>query len=132
MTAWAAPSVFWDLNSAEDWEGFRSAVSKYHGPAQNMPYADVDGNIGYYTAGRIPIRANPGEGELPMPGWDGEHEWQGYVPFSQNPHMFNPESGYVVVANNRTAHRRISALHQPVFRGQIPGRTNRRRDRIQG
>jgi penicillin amidase len=94
---------FYDLNSAKNWDDFRAAVGKFHGPAQNMPYADVDGNIGYYTAGRIPIRANPGEGALPMPGWDGLHEWQGYLPFSQNPHLFNPESGYVVVANNRTA-----------------------------
>lgn len=94
---------FMDLNSAQNWEDFRSAVGKFHGPAQNMPYADADGNIGYYTAGRIPIRANPGEGVLPMPGWDGNHEWQGYLPFSQNPHLLNPASGYVVVANNRTA-----------------------------
>ncbi|MEW6263844.1 MAG: penicillin acylase family protein [Thermodesulfobacteriota bacterium] len=94
---------FMDLNTAGNWEEFKSALKKYHGPAQNMPYADMDGNIGYYTAGRIPIRAAKADGLLPLTGWDGAHEWRGYVPFEENPHLFNPEQGFVVVANNQTA-----------------------------
>ncbi|MFQ6066527.1 MAG: penicillin acylase family protein [bacterium] len=93
---------FMDVNTAKNWEDFKDAVRHYHGPAQNIVYADEGGNIGYYLCGRIPIRANKNEGSLPMPGWDGAHEWKGYVPFEQNPHLYNPEAGFVVTANNKT------------------------------
>lgn len=93
---------FMDLNTTKNWEDFKNAVGQYHGPSQNMLYADKDGNIGYYCCGRIPIRANEGEGPLPMLGWDGMHEWKGYVPFEQNPHLYNPEEGFIVMANNKT------------------------------
>ena len=86
-----------------DWNDFTEGLSHIVGPAQNIVYADRKGNIGYYTTGRIPLRANPGDGALPMPGWTGEHEWRGYVPFRENPHLFNPECGYIVEANNKTA-----------------------------
>ena len=94
---------FMGLNTAKNWEDFKGAVRQLHGPGQNMPYADRDGNIGYYTCARIPIRANPSDGPLPMPGWDGLHEWVGYVPFEQNPYLYNPETGFVIMANNKTA-----------------------------
>ena len=29
-------------------------------------------------AGRVPIRSR-GEGRTPVPGWTGDHEWQGQV-----------------------------------------------------
>ena len=38
-------------------------------PAQNIVYADVDGNIGYQSPGRIPVRGK-GDGTWPAPGWD--------------------------------------------------------------
>ena len=94
---------FTDLNTAKNWEDFKAAVRQLHGPGQNIPYADRNGNIGYYSCVRIPIRANLGDGPLPMPGWDGLHEWAGYVPFEQNPHLYNPETGFVIMANNKTA-----------------------------
>ena len=62
-------------------------------------YADVDGNIGYQMPGRIPIRAS-GDGQLPVPGLDGKHEWTGYVPFEELPSVYNPPAGYVATANN--------------------------------
>lgn len=91
------------LDRARSWEEFTDSVGRIFGPGQNIVYADKEGNIGFYTAGRIPLRANKGEGALPMPGWNGKHEWRGYVPFKENPHLFNPKSGYIVEANNQTA-----------------------------
>ena len=101
--ALGALECFMGLNTAKNWNDFKGAVSQLHGPGQNMPYADRHGNIGYYSCARIPIRANPSDGPLPMPGWDGLHEWVGYVPFEKNPHLFNPEAGFVIMANNKTA-----------------------------
>jgi Penicillin amidase len=35
-----------------------------------------------------------------VPGWTGEYEWEGYIPFEKMPHALNPECGYVISANN--------------------------------
>jgi penicillin amidase len=65
-----------------------------------MVYADIEGNIGYSYPGKVPIRAK-GSGQVPAPGWTGEYEWTGYVPFEELPHLYNPPQGYVATANNR-------------------------------
>ncbi|HUS17360.1 MAG TPA: penicillin acylase family protein, partial [Chloroflexia bacterium] len=91
-----------DLNRAHDWPSFLAAVRQWESPALNMVYADRAGNIGYHLLGRIPLRAR-GQGVLPMPGWTGEHEWQGSIPFDDLPQSYNPPAGYLVTANNRIA-----------------------------
>jgi penicillin amidase len=99
-----APSTpfqaIWGFNKAQSWEDFRAAAREFHVPAQNLLYADVDGNIGYQMPGDIPIRAN-GDGALPVPGWTDEYEWTGFIPFEELPYTFNPPEGYIVTANNR-------------------------------
>ena len=69
-------------------------------PVNNFLLADVKGNFGYLCRGRIPIRSMA-NAWLPAPGWTGEHEWSGYIPFEEMPRSLNPESGYVATANNR-------------------------------
>jgi penicillin amidase len=88
------------FNTAQNWEEFRQAATKFAVPAQNLVYADVDGNIGYQMPGTIPIRVDGHDGRLPVPGWTGEYEWQGYIPFEELPYAFNPPEGYIVSANN--------------------------------
>jgi penicillin amidase len=87
------------FNRAQNWEEFRQSASFFNVPAQNLVFADVDGNIGYQTPGWIPIRAH-GDGLLPVPGWTDEFEWTGYIPFEELPFAFNPPEGYIVTANN--------------------------------
>jgi penicillin amidase len=88
------------LMRARNWEEFRRALSLWSAPSLNFAYADVDGNIGYQLAGRVPIRAR-GHGAVPMPGWTGEYEWTGFVPFEELPHSFNPPTHWVASANNK-------------------------------
>ena len=88
------------INLAQDWTQFRQAAQDFAVPSQNMVFADVDGNIAYQTPGWLPIRASGHDGTLPVPGWSGEYEWQGYIPFEELPNTFNPERGYIVSANN--------------------------------
>ena len=88
------------LNTAQNWAQFRAGAASFEVPAQNLVYADVDGNIGYQAPGRIPIRAKGDDGRWPVPGWTGAHEWQGFIPFAELPTEENPERGYVVTANN--------------------------------
>jgi penicillin amidase len=87
------------LDSAADFEAVRDALRLFAVPAQNVVYADVDGNIGYQAPGRIPIR-DGWTGRLPVPGWTGQYEWSGFVPFDELPSLYNPPEGYIVTANN--------------------------------
>lgn len=96
--------AIWGFNKASNWKEFREAARGFAVPAQNLLYADVDGNIGYQTPGEIPIRAK-GDGSLPVPGWTGDYDWKGFIPFDKLPWVYNPQSGYIVTANNRASPR---------------------------
>ena len=71
-------------------------------PCNNFVFADVDGDVEYLNRGRLPIRPAL-NGWLPAPGWSGEYEWDGFVPFEELVRSKNPETGYIVTANNRIA-----------------------------
>jgi penicillin amidase len=94
--------AFWMFDQAQNWDDFRRAAQNLTVPAQNLVYADVDGNIGYQTPGSVPIRSQ-GDGTLPVPGWTGEYEWTGYIPFEQLPYAYNPPQGFIATANNEVA-----------------------------
>jgi len=88
------------LGKAENWKEFRELMKGVWGPAQNVVYADVNGNIGYVMAARVPIRKK-GHGEVPVPGDTDLYEWKGYIPFEELPQALNPEEGLIVTANAR-------------------------------
>jgi penicillin G amidase len=69
-------------------------------PVSNLVWADRHGSIGYKTVGRIPIRRGDSP-DLPKPGWTGDYEWDGWVPYEEMPRADDPESGFLVTANNR-------------------------------
>jgi penicillin amidase len=94
--------VFFDVNSAQNWNEFRKAFSTFFAPGQNVMYADVDGHIGYQATGRVPIRA-AGDGSLPVSGSDDAHEWKSWIPFDEMPHIYDPPSGILATANGRIA-----------------------------
>ena len=87
------------LNQAENYDDFREALSYWDLPSQNVVYADVEGNIAYQMPGLVPLRQN-GNGQLPVPGWTGEYEWEGWIPYDELPRVLNPEWGYIVTANH--------------------------------
>ncbi len=88
------------LNTAQDWNEFTDAIREVMISQLNVVYADRQGNIGYWTAGSVPIRAK-GDGQTPAHGWSGEYEWIDEVPFAEMPHALNPAQGWIVSANNR-------------------------------
>jgi penicillin G amidase len=69
-------------------------------PASNLIWADRHGSIGYKLIGKLPLRRG-GCPDLPKPGWDGEFEWEGTIPYDELPEAVDPESGFLVTANNR-------------------------------
>lgn len=91
------------LNLAQNWSEFHAALSDWDELSQNFVYADTKGNIGYQATGKIPIRAPQHSGKEPVPGWSGDYEWQGYIPYEKMPTLFNPTSGFIVTANNKVA-----------------------------
>ena len=103
-TATAGPNIWSQclprmlrVSAADDME---EAMRDWVDPCNNLLFADAHGNIGYLMRGKLPIRS-PANAWLPVPGWDGQHEWQGFVPFQELPRSRNPETGYIVTANNR-------------------------------
>lgn len=88
------------FNLARNWEEFNAALDDFPAPALNATYADIDGNIGFRTAGHIPLRGK-GEGLFPLPGDDSASRWQGIVPPAQMPRELNPETGFLAAANAR-------------------------------
>ncbi len=94
------PDALWGMTHAHDWDGFRAALRQAVAPEQNIVYADIDGNIGFFAPAQIPMRA-AGNGFAPVPGWTGDHDWTGFVPFDAMPMGFNPPSGRFFAANNK-------------------------------
>ena len=92
--------AIWNLTKATNWNEFRRTLKKYNGPTLSFHYADTEGNIGYQAAGVIPKRANE-IGNIPISGFTCDQAWQGYIPFDELPHAYNPQVGYIVSANNK-------------------------------
>jgi penicillin amidase len=93
---------FLKLNEARDWGQFTEALRDFVSPSQNFVYGDVNGHIGYYAPGRIPMRAS-GDGSLPADGWSGNAEWTGWVRFDELPHLYDPPEHFIITANHRPA-----------------------------
>ena len=92
-----------NLGRAQNWKEFRDALRDLQAPQQNMVYADVDGNIGFVAAGRVPVRKadNDLKGLAPAPGWEAKYDWAGWIPFDELPQSYNPPGGEIVTANQK-------------------------------
>lgn len=87
------------VNRAQNWDEFVEALQYFDAGKQNWLYADVEGNIGYVMPGKVPIRAG-GDGTVPVPGWNDEFIWTGFIPYEEAPRTFNPAQGFIATANN--------------------------------
>jgi len=104
---WTANDVTYEFlaiygfNHATNREEFDEASKDFHNPAQNINYADKDGNIAIRPTGKVPIRE--GNGQFPYNGSAGEGEWTDYVPFEKLPNTKNPSQHYLASANQIAA-----------------------------
>ena len=112
------------LARARNWGQFLAALRDFHGPQQNVTYADIEGNIGFIAAGRVPVR-KPGNalaGLAPAPGWDSRYDWAGFIPFDELPRAYNPASGSIVTANHKIVPpdypHHITSEWQPPYRAR--------------
>ncbi|MCH9045632.1 MAG: penicillin acylase family protein, partial [SAR324 cluster bacterium] len=106
---------------ARDADALEEAMRGWVDPVNNMLYFDLDGNFGYRTRGRLPLR-DGANAWLPVPGWTGRHESNGAVPFEAMPAVRNPACGFAYSANNRIADERyghyIGVDFAPGFRAE--------------
>ncbi len=120
--------AIYKLNRARNWDEFRTALGEWQGPTQNFVYADVQGHIGYYGAGLIPMRKS-GDGSVPYDGKTDDGEWASFIPFDALPHLYDPPGGIIVTANQR-----IAGKSYPYFLTHdwaAPYRARRINDRLQ-
>lgn len=115
--------AFRNINRAGSLDEFVTALQSFDVGSQNFLYADIEGNIAYFTSAENPIRADlqndmaPDGGIPPFLIRDGSgtlnHEWLlvqnpqpnqatpfEIMPFNEMPQSINPESGYLANANN--------------------------------
>lgn len=99
----AAAAGLLALNRAGTVNEAGRAAAQITSPVQNMLVADGQG-IGQFTTGRVPLRrAADHDGDWPVPGADGAHDWLGWASGGDLPHVTNPPSGRLVNANERVA-----------------------------
>lgn len=126
--AWTAHRIgnrgldaLFDLNLAQDPAAIRRALDHWAVPSLNATWADVEGNIGFRTAGLLPVRG-AGQGLFPLRGDRPEYHWQGFVAAKDMPRQVNPPRNYVAAANARvnpaTVYPLVSADNASPYRVQ--------------
>lgn len=85
------------MDQSKNWEEFRDACRYNHIPAENMIWADREGNIGWQATGISPIR-NTHSGLIISLG-DGSMDWDGFLPIEERPNVVNPKVGYLATSN---------------------------------
>jgi penicillin amidase len=89
--------AFLALNRARNPNEFEAALGGVVA-GRNFLYADRVGNIAYWQAGLVPVRAAGFDPRLPLPG-DGRAEWTGE--FLPMPKSINPARGWLANWNNK-------------------------------
>ncbi|MEI8280329.1 MAG: penicillin acylase family protein, partial [Bacteroidota bacterium] len=88
----------YQLDRAKNYTEFVSAIQHFECPAQNVVYADKQGNVAIWGQGQF-VNKWHDQGRYVMEGKDSLTMWKEWIPMSENPHVINPAEGYVSSAN---------------------------------
>ncbi len=106
----------------------RKALQGFTAMVGHWVLADSSGSIGYASPVNLPLRRNS-LGTVPVPGWNGRYEWDGFVPASQLPGIENPPQGFIATANNQVVQPESTGY--PInFEGDVPFRVERITSRL--
>jgi penicillin amidase len=100
-------TAFLRVQRARNWQDFRAAFKTFAVSAQNMLYADVDGNIGQLMAIRLPVRRAKTPRDLVLDPRNPRDKWQGFLGVADLPWSYNPKAGFLASANNKPAAARV-------------------------
>ncbi|MGN6541207.1 MAG: penicillin acylase family protein, partial [Ginsengibacter sp.] len=90
--------MFTLLNKAKNYDDYLRAIKYLHTPGQNCIFASKSGDIAIWDQGQFPAKWYR-QGDFVMQGSDSSYFWQGIIPQDENPHLVNPERGFVSSAN---------------------------------
>ncbi len=91
---------YYALNKSQNFTQFQAAMGLNALPSINYVYADAAGNIGFIHNAQYPDRKPGWDWQKYLPGDRSDLIWQGYLPYSEGPQLFNPQSGLVFNSNN--------------------------------
>lgn len=101
---WAAhdPSnemmTFFKLNRARNYADYEDAITHFFCPGQNFVFASASGDIAIWQQGKFPMKPK-GHGRYILDGSDPAADCASFIPQRHNPHVVNPERGFVSSAN---------------------------------
>jgi penicillin G amidase len=104
--------IFNRLDHAKNYADYLEAIKWLHTPGQNVIFACKNGDIAISAQGEFPAKWKR-QGDFVMPGTDSSYMWQGMIPQSENPYMYNPERGFVSSANQYP----VNPLTSPYYLG---------------
>jgi penicillin amidase len=93
--------VFYNLSHAGNATEAAFAVKPLTSPGLNVMWADTAGNIAWWAAGKIPVRPPHVNPNLILDGSTGLDDPTGWLDFSKNPQILNPDRGVLYTANNQ-------------------------------
>ena len=96
-------SAAFNMIQAENVDDAIAALEGYIAPSQNVTFIDRD-SIGFKVIGAMPKRSisHQTQGRMPALGWVRDNQWDGRLPYSDNPEVINPETGIIGNTNNKT------------------------------
>jgi len=89
-------SLFQEATNIDEFE----AAVEMTWPSHNFFWADTEGNIGFWHAGRFPLKPAGADRRLPLAG-DGTQEWVRVTEPWEMPRSINPEQGWLTNWNNK-------------------------------
>ncbi|UYZ58577.1 penicillin acylase family protein [Hymenobacter latericus] len=90
--------TFYGLNRARNYQDYAAALGTYASPAQNFIFASQQNDVAIWPNGKFPLKWK-NQGKFVLDGANPQHDWQGWIPQAQNPHVKNPARGFVSSAN---------------------------------
>jgi Protein related to penicillin acylase len=124
--------TFYLLNRMTDYQEYVQAIQHFTCPGQNFVFASKSNDIAIWHQGQFPAKWRR-QGDFIMPGTDTNYNWQGFIPASENPHVYNPDQGFVSSANQMptdSLYPYYLGGNYALYRGIIINRELRRMDDI--
>lgn len=116
--------LFYQLDHAKNYADYYDALQYLTCPGQNCLFATKSGDIAIWQQAVFPAKWKR-QGDFIMPGADSTYFWQGYIPRNENPHVVNPERGFVSSANQLpvdTTYPYYIGGHHDLYRGRLINR----------
>ena len=88
------------LNRANNFSEYDKAISYFQSPGQNFVFACKNKDIAIWEQGRFAV-LQPDEGKFILEGNNSKLAQHQFIPHEQNPHILNPERGFVSSANQQ-------------------------------